>query len=154
MDKGKAKLGRGELMAVVGGIVLGLSLFINWYESVSRLATIGGHRGLGSYSAWDVHSITRWLLLGGAVAPLILAYIVARELKLSWPRGQMTMVTSVAVLGFLIYYGVIDRPGDPSGEIKLRIGWYIAMIGGILMLVGSTMRAQESETVRKPPGVL
>jgi hypothetical protein len=148
------KLGRGEVMAVVGGIILGISLFLNWYHSRSRLATIGGHHGVGTYSAWDVHSTTRWLMLAGAVAPLILSYIIARNLHLSWPRGQMTMVVSVALLGFLVYYGIINRPGDPSGEIKLRYGWFLAMIGALLMLVGSTMRAQESETVRKPPGVL
>jgi hypothetical protein len=149
-----SKLGRGEMMAVIGGVILGISIFLNWYHSQSELATIGGHRGIGTYSAWDVHSVTRWLMLAGAIAPIILAYIIARNLSLSWPRGQMTMVISVALLGFLIYYGIINRPGDPSGEIKLRYGWFLAMIGAILMLVGSTMRAQESETVRKPPGVL
>jgi uncharacterized membrane protein len=149
-----SKLGRGELMAVIGGIIVGVSLFLNWYHSRSVNGYIGGHHGVGTYSAWDVHPITRWLMLAGAIAPLILAYIIARELKLSWPRGQMTMVVSVALLGFLVFYGIINRPGGPSGEIKLRYGWFLAMIGAILMLVGSTMRAQESETVRKPPGVL
>jgi hypothetical protein len=150
-----SKLGRGETMAVVGGLILAIALFLKWYGYSGGAAnpTIGDH-GPGNYSAWQVHSITRFLMLVGAIAPIVLAYIIAREMKLSWPRGQMTMVISVAELGFVVFYGVIDRPGDPSGAWGLKYGWFLALLGTLLMLFGSTMRAQESETVRKPPGTL
>jgi 4-hydroxybenzoate polyprenyltransferase len=150
-----SKLSRGEVMAIVGGLLLAIScVLLKWYESVSALAVIGGNRGLGSYNIFEVNALKGAILLAAALAPIILAWIIIREHKLSWPRGQLTMVISIAVLGLVIYSGIIDRPGDPSGEIKLRFGWYVAVVGGILMLVGSTIRAQESETVRKPPGVL
>jgi hypothetical protein len=148
------KLSRGEIGAMIGGALLAISVFLPWYESVSALAEIGGKTGKGTYNIFDVNALKGGLLLLAAIAPLILAYIIIREHKLSWPRGQLTMVISIAVLGIVIYSGIIDRPGDPSGEIELRIGWYVAFIGGVLMLIGSTLRAQESETVRKPPGVL
>ncbi len=147
------KLDRGELIAIVGGLVLLLGLFLNWYESVSPLAEIGGERGEGTYSAWDVHSLLRWLLIAAALAPLILAWIVVRDHALSWPRGQVTSIVAIAGFGLLFYNGIVDRPGDPSSQIELEWGWYVAMLGIILMFVGSVRRQQEHGTVRKPPGV-
>jgi hypothetical protein len=147
-------LQRGEIIAVVGGLLLALSVFLKWYAAVSPLAEIDGRRGVGTYSAWDIHPIMRWLLLAAAAAPIILAWIIARDHALSWPRGQMTSDVAIAARGLTFYEGIIDRPGSPSSEIELRIGWYLAMLGGILMLVGSVRRQQESEIKRKPPGTI
>jgi hypothetical protein len=148
------KLHRGEFIAIVGGLVLAVGLFIKWYESVSPLAEIGGQTGKGTYSGWDVHTLMRWLLLLAAIAPLILAWIIVRDHALSWPRGQVTSVVAIAVIGLLFYNGIIDRPGDPSSQIELEWGWYVAMVGAILMLAGSVMRQQETEIRRKPPGTI
>ena len=54
----------------------------------------------------------------------------------------------------MLYNGIIDRPGEPSGEIELEIGWYGAMLGSLLIAIGGAMRSGESERKRKPPGVL
>jgi hypothetical protein len=149
-----SKLKRGEVVAVVGGLLLIFGVFYKWYESVSDLAVIGGRTGQGTYSAWDVHSLMRWLLIAAAVAPIILAYIIARDHQLSWPRGQLTSVVAIAAIGLLFYNGIVDRPGDPSGEIELELGWYISFVGAILMLSGSVIRQQETEMRRKPPGTM
>jgi hypothetical protein len=148
-----SKLERGELIAIVGGLVLLVGLFIKWYESVSELAEIGGVRGVGTYSGWDVHSLMRWFLIAAALAPIILAWIIVRDHTLSWPRGQVTSIVAIAAFGLLLYNGIIDRPGDPSSQIELEWGWYVAILGTILMLFGSVRRQQEHGTVRKPPGV-
>lgn len=149
-----SKLQRGEIMAVVGGLLLAVSVFVKWYETRPQnpFANIDGMRG--TLSAWQVHGLMRFLLLAAAAAPLILAWIIIREHQLSWPRGQMTSVVAIAALGLIFYSGVIDRPGEPSGEIELEIGWYGAMLGAILMLAGSVRRQQESEIRRKPPGTI
>jgi predicted permease len=105
-------------------------------------------------SAWQAHSLLRYLLLAAAVAPLILAYVILRDHELSWPRGEMTAVVAIAAFGIIGYVGIIDRPGEPSGEIGLGIGWFMSMAGAILMAVGGAMRAGSSERPRKPPGVL
>ena len=148
------RLGRGEIIAAVGGVLLAICLFLPWYETSpdNRNAVIDGARG--SLSGWEVHPIMRWLLLAAAVAPLILLYIVMRDHQLSWPRGEMTAVVGIAAFGLIGYTGLLDRPGDPSGEISLRFGFWGAFLGSILMSVGGAMRASESERARKPPGVL
>ncbi|MCW3040512.1 MAG: hypothetical protein JWM31_2417 [Solirubrobacterales bacterium] len=149
-----SKLSRGEVIAVIGGLMLLVGVFLKWYAAVSVNATIAGEKGKGSYSAWDVHSIMRFLLIAAALAPLILAYVILRDHQLSWPRGEMTAVVAIAAIGLIFYNGVVDRPGDPSGEINLRLGWYLAFVGAILMLSGSVMRQQETEMRRKPPGTM
>jgi hypothetical protein len=139
---------------MVGGALLAAGLFIKWYESVSDNAILNEVSGKGTYTGWEVHTIQRWLLLAAAAAPFILAYIILRGHQLSWARGEMTAVTAIAAFGLLLYAGIIDRPGEPSGQIELEWGWYVAMGGTILMLVGSALRASEVERKRKPPGVL
>jgi hypothetical protein len=149
-----SKLQRGEIIAVLGSVILLIGLFTKWYESVSDLAVIADHKGKGSYSGWQVHSLMRYAILLAAIAPPILAWIIIRDHALSWPRGQLTSIAAIIVIGLLVYNGVIDRPGDPSSQIELRYGWFIAFAGSLLMLAGSVRRQQETELRRKPPGTI
>lgn len=149
-------LSRGEWIAMAGGAVLGVSIFLPWYGHEGRNGGIGGKSGITDFTvtAWETHQILRFLLLAAAVAPFILAYIIARDYELSWPRGQVTSVVAIAALGLLLYSGVIDRPGEPKSAISLQWGWFLALLGAILMLVGSVIRQSETEIKRKPPGTL
>jgi hypothetical protein len=147
------RLSRSEWIAVAGGLLLILAVFLPWYgTSDNPNAVIDG--GRGDFSAWQVHPILRWLLLAAALAPLILAWIVLREHELSWPRGEMTAVVGIAALGLVLYSGIVTRPGEPRAQISLQIGWFLAVIGIVLMIVGGATRAAEVERARKPPGVL
>jgi hypothetical protein len=149
------RLDRGELIAVVGGLLLGLSLVLPWYSLGNRFATLNSCHGPNSTcSGWDSLTILRWLLLLTAVAPAILAWIIIRGHALSWPRGELTAVTALTALTFTIFRGVLDKPGSPESEITITYGWWIALAGGLLILVGSIWRSQESAARRKPPGVL
>ena len=147
-------LERGEWIAIAGAVLLAISVFLDWYHLDSTNAMLGDHKGVTSVTGWQAHTIMRFLLLAAAAAPLILSWIIIREHELSWPRGQVTMIVAIAALGLIVYEGVIDRPGDPSADIKLRLGWFLALGGSLLMLVGAVMRQSESEAARKPPGTL
>ena len=147
-------LGGGEIVAAVGGLLLAVCLFLPWYETDpdNPNAVIDGARG--ALSGWEVHTTMRWLLLAAAAAPLILIWIVIREHELSWPRGEMTAVVAIAAFGLVAYAGFLDRPGEPGGAISLQLGFFGALLGTILMIVGGAMSAGETERVRKPPGVM
>ncbi len=148
------RLGRGELVAALGGILLAACLFLPWYETsaTNANAMIDGVRG--ALSGWEVHPVLRWLLLAAASAPLILAWIVVRDHELSWPRGELTAVVGIAAFGLISYSGFLDKPGSPQGEIALQPAFYGAVLGTLLMTAGGATRASESERSRKPPGVL
>jgi hypothetical protein len=149
------KLSGSEFIAALGGLLLGVCVFMPWYtlDPATGNATLAGYTE-GSVSAWQAHSILRFVFLLAALAPLILLYIVLRDHELSWPRGEMTAVIAVAAFGFVIYLGVIDRPGEPPGEISLGWGWFGALAGVILMAIGGSIRAGSTERPRKPPGVM
>jgi hypothetical protein len=150
-----AQLDRGEVIAVAGGIILAISIFLSWFTLGNGLSHLNGCRGPnGSCSAW--HSLTnlRFLLLAAAIAPAVLAWIIVRGHALSWPRGELTAVIALAALTFIIFRGLIDKPGSPSGQIGIDYGWLVALLGGLLILAGSVWRSRESAARRKPPGVL
>jgi hypothetical protein len=149
-----SRLGRGELLAVLGGLLLALGVFLPWYatDPDNRNANVDG--AVGSFSAWEAHPILRWLLLLAALAPLILAYIMLREHELSWPRGELTAVVGLVAAALVLYFGVLSRPGEPSGEISLQLGWFVSLLGALLILFGGAARASGTERPRKPPGVL
>lgn len=148
-------LNRGEIIATVGGIVLGISLLLAWYGLRNQFAHINGcHGPHSSCSGWNALSIMRYIFLLAAVAPLILSWIIARGHALAWPRGELTAVVAVIALILTLFRGVIDKPGAPNEEISIDFGWWIALLGGLLILAGSVWRSQESAPRRKPPGVL
>jgi hypothetical protein len=149
-----ARLGRGELIAAIGAVLLALGLFLPWYETNpdNRNAVIDGARG--TLSGWAVHPILHWLLLAAAAAPLILAWVILRDHQLSWPRGEMTAVVGMIALVLVLYVGLVDRPGPPSGQISLKLGWFVSVLGCALIVAGGAMRAGGTERPRKPPGVL
>ena len=149
------KLSASEFIAALGGVLLGVCVFMPWYalDPETGNARLAGYTK-GSVSAWQAHSFLRYLMLAAALAPLVLLYIVLRDHELSWPRGEMTAVIAVAMFGIVGYLGVVDRPGEPQGEISLAWGWFGAMAGVILMAVGGSIRAGTTERPRKPPGVL
>lgn len=134
-----------------GGLLLILGLFLTWYHA-DALAKLNGTNG--DFAGWDAHTIMRWLLLLGGLAPFILAYIIARDHALSWPRGEMTAVVSVAAFGLIAYHAFIAKPGDPRSLIHLRYGIFVALLGSILMFVGSALRSSDVERSRKPPGTI
>jgi hypothetical protein len=149
-----SRLGRGELIAAIGAVLLALGLFLPWYETNpgNRHAAIDGARG--TLSGWTVHSILHWLLLAAAAAPLILAWVILRDHELSWPRGELTAVIGIVAFVIVVYLGIIDRTGEPPSEISLAYGWFVALLGTILISVGGSYRASTTERPRKPPGVL
>src|SRR3954471_14687284 len=134
-----SRLGRGELIAVIGGLLLALGLFLPWYETNpdNRNASIDGVRG--TLSGWAAHPILHWLLLAAAAAPLILAWVIVRDHQLSWPRGEMTAVVGMIALVLVLYVGLIDRPGTPSGQISLKFGWFVALLGIAGIILGGAM---------------
>jgi hypothetical protein len=149
------QLDRGELIAVVGGALLGISLLLAWYSLGNRFAELNSCHGPNSKcTGWHALTILRYVLLVAAVAPAILAWIILRGHALSWPRGELTAVVALTALTFTVFRGVIDKPGAPPGEITISIGWFVALAGGLLILLGAVWRSRESAARRKPPGVL
>lgn len=148
-------LNRGEVLASVGGVLLVISVFMAWFSLGNANAHLNACTGPdGSCTGWNSLSAFRYLLLLAAVAPIILSWIIIRGHALAWPRGELTAVVAVIAIILTLFRGVIDPPGSPPEEINVTYGFFVALVAGVLMLLGSVWRAQESAPRRKPPGVL
>lgn len=148
-------LDRGELLATLGGVLLGVSLTLDWYSLGNRHAVLDRCHGPHSTcTGWAGLPALRYLFLVAAVAPVILAYIIIRGHALSWPRGEMTAVVAIVALIMTLFIGVIDHPGTPPDEISVTTGWFVALGADVLILIGSVWRSQQAAARRKPPGVL
>jgi hypothetical protein len=113
--------------------------------------------GDSSCSGFETFPILRWLLLAGALSPLILAWIIVRGHKLSWPPGEMTMVVGFAMMVLIGYNGIIDRPGSGVTEnfVGLDYGYWIAFVCSIAIAATGFLRSQAGQRrERKAPGTV
>jgi hypothetical protein len=149
------EIDRGELIALAGGILLVISLFLAWYSLGNENTTLNACKGPNSTcTGWQSLSVFRYVLLVVAASPVFLVWVILRGHALGWPRGELTAVIGLLALMMVLFRGVIDKPGSPRSEISPSIGFFIALVGSLLMLLGSLYRSQEAGAERKPPGVL
>jgi hypothetical protein len=157
------RLERWEVVGIVSGAVLILSLlFLPWYslgENPARAEGEGFVCGAGDFdcTGFETFPILRWLLIAGALAPLILTYILLRGHRLSWPPGEMTMLVGIIAFALIGYNGIIDRPGSGTAEIgvELDLGYWIALLASIGIAVAGWLRSLEGqERTRKAPGTV
>jgi hypothetical protein len=141
-------------------------LFLPWYSyDLAGVADKGSDPdnwvcGVGdtSCTGFDTFPILRWLLLLLALAPPILAWILIRGHKLSYPPGEMTMIAGFAGVVLIGYNGIIDKPGSGPAEIGLGLdyGYWIALLAAAAIAATGFSRSMESggAQARKAPGTV
>lgn len=155
-----SRLQRTEVIGLAASLLLLISLFVPWYsltdtpERVKQDAWICGTGELDC-TAWSTFPLNRFLFLLAAIAPLILIYLVLTGEKGQYPTGEFTMTVGFAVIVLVAFNGLIDKPGSGITEfgISLSIGYFMALLAGVLMAVAGGLRSLESGggAQRKPP---
>jgi hypothetical protein len=160
-----SRLSRYEVIgAIAAGIGLIALLFLPWYEltdTQEREEQGAWLCGEGDFSCtgFETFPILRWLLIAAGFAPLILAYILVRGHKLSWPPGEMTMIVGFAATVLIGYNGIIDKPAPDQGiefGVSLAIGYWITLLVAIVIGTAGFLRSMESgaRQRRKAPGTV
>lgn len=155
-----SRLRRSEIVGALAGLALILSLGLQWFsltsgpERMQQNAYICGEGDL-KCSGWETFPILRWLLILVALAPLILAYLVATDAQLSWPAGELTTIVGLTAITLIGYNGVVDKPGNAVQEfgVSPSYGYWFALLATIVLTVAGGMRTVESGggAPRKPP---
>ena len=165
MDFSRLNTGRVAVGAIASLLLIVSILFFSWYsydlsgieKTADPDAWICGV-GETSCTAFETFPILRWLLLLAALAPLILAYIIVRGHKLSYPPGEMTMVAGFTAAVLIFYNGIIDKPGKGPAEIGLGLdyGYWIALVAAVVIAGVGFTRSIESgpKKTRKAPGTV
>lgn len=152
-----SRLRPAELVGALGSVLVILSVFLQWFsltDTPQRVQQNDWICGTGSTTctAWDTFPILRFLLLAAASAPLILAWIVIRGHKLSWPPGEVTMLVGLTAAVLVGFNGVVKRPGEFG--VSLSYGYVVAFLAGCTIAGAGIWRTIESGggAKRKPPG--
>jgi hypothetical protein len=152
-----SRLTPGEYMGMAAGLVLLGSLFLPWFSTSgnpnSRITS--AHIGANSSAtAWETFPVLRWLLLAACTAPFILSWIVARQHKLTWRPGEVTMIVGITAFVLILCNGVVLGKPAPGIEIGLEVGYFVALLASFGMCVAGYLRQSFYTEARKPPGVL
>jgi hypothetical protein len=157
------RLGRGDIVAAAGGLLLFISMFLQWFSVKAGPPANENVCGAGkdSCSGFDTfHLFTvliipgmDFLMVGAALAPWILVWIVIRGHALSWPAGEVTMIVGAIASTLILYNGIIDRPGDTREFVGLDVGWYLALVGALGIVAGGAIsQIRRGGVTRRPPG--
>jgi hypothetical protein len=140
-----SRLTPGELMGMAAALILLGSLWLPWFT------TSGSN---SSATAFETFPILRWFLIAACAAPFILSWIVARQHKLTWRPGEVTMIVGITTFVLILCNGIILGKPEPGIEIGLDIGYFVALLAAAGMLVAGYFRQALYTDARKPPGVL
>jgi hypothetical protein len=152
-----SKVSPAELIGMGAALVLLGSLWLPWFTTSSdnpnsRLP--GGATGGDGANAWEVFGMLDWWLVAACAAPFILTWIIARGHALTWKPGEVTMIVGIVAFILILCNGIIlGRPGD-SVDIGLGIGYFVALLASLGLLVAGYLRQAVYTTARKPPGVI
>ena len=140
-----SRISFGEMIAGVGGLLLFLFMFIDWYGVDVDIA---GFEASGGFNAWQAFSLIDILLfLAAAVA---IAITVARALgalpALPMPAGQIVAIAG-AVAVVLILFRLIVTPdaGGDEFDVTRKIGIFLGLISaGAIAFGGYTAMNEQA----------
>ena len=149
-------------MAAAGGLLLFLSMFLTWFKVDAGTPSDQTACGAANHSCsgFDTFSLFTaliipgmdFLMVGAAIAPWILVWIVIRGHTLSWPPGEVTMIVGAIAATLILYNGVISRPGARE-FVSLEIGWYLGLLGALGIVAGGAIsQITRGGVERRPPG--
>ncbi len=128
----------GELLALVGAILVIIALTRPWYENAGVLL-----------SAWATFGPAVALIMIAALAALILVFTTITERSTAFPVAAGVWSVLFGLIGVIAaIVRVLERP---SGATSLCAGAWLALAGTILVLVGSWQSMRDERTGLYPP---
>jgi hypothetical protein len=146
----------GEAVAVVGGVVLFLALFFDWYAAERG----GSSNGI---SAWEALSVANVALLFVGLAPLALAALRLFDADVALPVSLELVVAAAGLAGLaVVVFRLIDVPdgvaalapqgpfvGETGVEVGRRIGGALALLAAASIFAGGWAASEERGSPRR-----
>jgi hypothetical protein len=156
---------RRTVLGGLGALLLVVSvLFLPWFtltDTPERAESNSWVCGTDDFSCtgFETFPILGPLLLAAALAPGILAWIIVRGHKLTWPPGEVTMVVGFTATVLIGYNGLLDKPAPDDGlefGTSLAWGYWVALLSAIAIAATGFLRSSEERgpVQRKAPGTV
>jgi hypothetical protein len=132
------RLRLGELLALVGAILVIVALTRPWYENAGVL-----------FSAWGTFGPAVVLIMIAALAALALVFTTITERSTAFPVAAVVWSTLLGLIGVIAaIVRVLERP---DGATALCAGAWLALAGTILIFAGSWQAMRDERTGVYPP---
>jgi hypothetical protein len=170
-----SRIGPGEWLAALGGLVLLIALFfVDWYSwepsgniapleiSSSLLVQVDPNQiqvpdvsvDLG---AWDeqgfLGTIANLVMLAAAVWAIVAVGLKSggADADMGVDPARLTFGLGVAA-AVLVVLRMIFTPGDDLVDTSLKFGIFLALIGGVLIAIGGAMSREATPARPRPTG--
>lgn len=133
------RLRLGELLALVGAILVIVALTRPWYENSGVL-----------FSAWDTFGPAVVLIMIAALAALVLVLATITERSTAFPVAAGVWSTLLGLIGVIAaIVRVLERPDSAT---SLCAGAWLALAGTVLIFTGSWQSMRDERTGLYRPG--
>lgn len=126
-----SRLRTGELVAGIGGVLLFVFLFFDWFSAGGFGGNLDGWDGLGSDVTGFVVAVTS--VAGVALALLAMS---GQRVNIPAPRGSVTAVLATLSVA-IILWRFFANPGD------LKIGIFLGLAAAVTIAIGALMALRE-----------
>jgi hypothetical protein len=128
----------GELLALAGAGCLIAALALPWYENAQ-----------GKLSAWATFGPAVALLLLAAAGALALALATVTEHSTALPVAAAVWSTAFGAAGTIA--AIVRLLERPEHAFSLCAGTWLALVGALLVLIGSWQSMRDERTGLYPP---
>jgi hypothetical protein len=153
VDFDRNRVGQGELIAGISGLVLLISLWLKWY-GVSFSGGGGLLKGFNfgvSASAWQAFSLIDIILF--LVSLIAIGVAVMRAMNrmpdLPWPPSLVVAGAGALALLLVLFRTLVvpvDTHGVPGVDVSRKFGLFIGLIASAGVVYGGWRAMQESGT--------
>ena len=134
----------GELVSGVAGVVLLVSMFLDWYAVSGRDDTL---------TAWGAFSVVDLLLALVALLGIALAVSQMAGRGPALPVALGVITTTLALAGtLLLLYRILNQPG-PNDLISVEAGAYVGLLASLGVFLGAwlSLSDERPRPVDPPP---
>jgi len=147
-----ARLRAGELLAGAAGLLLVLSLFLDWFSTSEEAAVAEAEAVELKASAWTQFAVTDILFLLVGLAGIGLAVVTVARRAPALPVAAAVITTAVGILAVLLWlYRVsLNEPG-PNELVEIDPGAWIGLLAIVGVAAGGWLTMADERTRATPP---
>jgi hypothetical protein len=147
VDFDRNRLSQGELIAGIGGLVLLISMFLDWYGAKVKTSIGNFGAGFGGPNAWESFSLIDIIIFIVALIAIGVAVLRALDNMPDMPYPPATLLTVAGAIAFLlILFRLIVQPFDVPDQVDVTrsLGIWIGLLSAAAITYGGWRAMQES----------